>query len=213
VESKRGHLHGRLLVTGNPILGASIVNPRTQTTKHIEIKSHTINRAKLATITLALEANKHDQTLSILKDSAFDINTIRKYAIDPPCFTHHPHKELLQLVDDIIRTREIMGYITHIGKVKSHTGVTHNDESHTAARGVAEGQKTPGIIFTGADPHIRGLRTWPQIRGTKKKTTSNIHNLADLHSILHKLIQIHTPNNTTRHSTIYGQILTDARTT
>ena len=46
------------LVTGNPILGASIVNPKTQTTTHIEIKSqperHTINRAELAVITLAL---------------------------------------------------------------------------------------------------------------------------------------------------------------
>jgi ribonuclease HI len=46
------------LVTGNLIMGASIVNPRTQTTTHIEIKSqpekHTINRAELAAITLAL---------------------------------------------------------------------------------------------------------------------------------------------------------------
>ena len=37
------------LVTGNPTLGASIVNPNTQTTTHIEVKSqpkrHTINRA------------------------------------------------------------------------------------------------------------------------------------------------------------------------
>ena len=60
---------------------------------------------------------------------------------------------------------------------------------------------------------MRGLRTWPQIRGTKKDTSPSIHNLADLHSSLHKLIRTHTPNNTTRHSTIYGKILHDARTT
>ena len=51
------------LVIGNPTLGASIVNPRTQTTTHFEIKSqperHTINRAELAAITLALEAIKN----------------------------------------------------------------------------------------------------------------------------------------------------------
>jgi hypothetical protein len=57
-----------------------------------------------------------------------------------------------------------MGYNTHIGKVKSHTGVTHNDEADTTARGVVEGQKLPDIIFTDADPPIRGLRTWPPKR-------------------------------------------------
>jgi ribonuclease HI len=151
------------LVTGNTTLGASIVNPSTQTTTHIEIKSqpkkHTINGAELAAITLALETNKHDHTLSILTDSTFSINTIRKYAIDPLSFNHRPHKELLQLADNIIRTRDDMGYITHIGKVKSHTGVTHNDEADTSARGVVEGQKPPDIFFTDADPPIRGLRT------------------------------------------------------
>ena len=84
------------LVTGNPTLGASIVNPSTQATTHIEIKSqperHSINRAEIAAIILALEANKHDHTLSILTDSAFSINTIRKYAIDPLSFIHHPTK-------------------------------------------------------------------------------------------------------------------------
>jgi len=116
------------LVTGNPTLGTSIVNPTTHTTTHIEIKSrperHTINRAELAAITLALEANKFDHTLSILTDSAFIINTIRKYAIDPLSFTHPPHKHLLQLAHGIIHTRDNTGYKTYIGKEKSYTGVT-----------------------------------------------------------------------------------------
>jgi hypothetical protein len=47
-----------------------------------------------------------------------------------------------------------MGYTTHIGKVKSHTGVTHNFEADTTARNVVEGHKTPDIIFTIADPPI-----------------------------------------------------------
>jgi ribonuclease HI len=198
-------------------LGASIVNPRTHTTTHIEIKSqperHTINRAELAAITLALEANKQENALSILTDSAFSINNIRKYAIDPLCFNHHPHKDFLQLADDVIRTRDKKGYITHIGKDKSRTGVKHSDEADTTTRSVVEGHKTPDIIFTDTNPPIRGLITWPQIRGTKKDTPPSIHSLADLYSSLHKLIRTHTPNNTTRHSTIYGQILNDARNT
>ena len=55
------------LVTGNPTLGASIVNPISKTTTQIEGKSqpkrHTINRAELAAITLALKTNQYDHTL------------------------------------------------------------------------------------------------------------------------------------------------------
>jgi len=105
---------------------------------------------ELAAITTALDADKLHQTLSILTNSAFDINTIRKYNIDPLSFIHHPHKHLLHLVDNIIRTRNNMGYKKHIGKVKLHTGVTHNDEADTTARNVVEGHKTPDMIFTSA---------------------------------------------------------------
>jgi hypothetical protein len=52
---------------GNPTLGASIVNPKSGITYHIEIKSqeerHTINRAELSAITLALDLHKADPTL------------------------------------------------------------------------------------------------------------------------------------------------------
>ena len=50
-----------------------------------------------------------------------------------------------------------MGYKTHIGKVKSHTGVTHNDEVDIAARNVVEGHKTLDIIFPDADPPVGGF--------------------------------------------------------
>jgi hypothetical protein len=47
---------------GNPTLGASIVNPHTQTTTNIDMKSHperhTINMAELAAITVAFDLHK-----------------------------------------------------------------------------------------------------------------------------------------------------------
>ena len=61
-----------------------------------------------------------------------------------------------------------MGYITHIGKVKSHTGVTHNDEADTTARGVVEGKKTPDITFTHADPPMRDLEHGPKYAEPRK---------------------------------------------
>jgi ribonuclease HI len=176
------------LVTCNPILGASIVNPKTHITTHIEIKSqperHTINRVELAAITLALDANKHENCLSILANSAFIINTIRRYAIDPLSCIHHPHKHLLQLADNIIHTRDNMEYNTHTSAKLNHTctKVTHNDEADTSARNVVEGHKTLDITFTDVDPPIGGRRTWPQIRRTSKDTPPNVTKLADLHS-------------------------------
>jgi len=147
MEPNRFHLHGRIPGYMQPTMGASIVSPRTHTTTHIEIKSqperHTINRVELAAIIIVLEANKHEQTLSIFSYSAFNTNTISRYAIEPLSFIHHPHKHLLQLADDIIHTLDNMGYKTHIGKVNSHTGVTHNDEADTTARNVAEEHKPP----------------------------------------------------------------------
>ena len=73
--------------TGNPPQSASVANPITRTTTHVEVKSqperHTINRAKLEAITLSLELYHDSPQLRILIDSAFSINAIRNYIIDP----------------------------------------------------------------------------------------------------------------------------------
>jgi ribonuclease HI len=111
--------------TGNPKLRASIVNPQTQITTHIEIKSqperYTINTAELAAIAVALDLHKDATQIQILTDSTFSINTLRYYAIDPLRYVHHPHKDLLHQADAIIKKRDETCLLTHIGKVKSHT--------------------------------------------------------------------------------------------
>jgi hypothetical protein len=108
-------------ITGNPTLGASIVDPTTKTTTHIEIKSqwerHAINRAELAAITTPLDLYKYAPILSILTDIIFNINNLRNYFSDPQNFTHHKHKDLLILADNIFHTGDNLGYTTHIGKV------------------------------------------------------------------------------------------------
>ena len=141
---------------GNSTLGASIVNPHTQTTTHIEIKSqlerHTLNMAELSAIIAALHLDNELPQIRILKDSALCINTLRNYATDPLNFTHHPHKELLHYTNNLIKTRYEQDFLTQIGKVKSHTGVTYNDEADAGARGVVDGDILPYITFTAADP-------------------------------------------------------------
>jgi ribonuclease HI len=80
-------------ITGNPTLGTSIVDPKHNTITHIEIKSqperHTINIAELAAITTALDLHRHDPSLSILTDSAFNINNLRNFSSQPHAFHNH----------------------------------------------------------------------------------------------------------------------------
>jgi hypothetical protein len=97
-----------------------------------------------------------------------------------------------------------MGYKTHIGKVKSHTGVAHNDEADISARNVVEGHKILDIIFTYADPPVGVHRKWPQRRKADKNSPSTITKAVNLHSSLFKLIRIHTSSPTTNHFIIYS---------
>jgi ribonuclease HI len=89
MEPTRLHIYGRFgsQVKRNPTLGAGVVNPRTNTITHIDIKSqperHTINKAELAAIAVALKQENTENHMSILTDSSFCINTIRNYTIDP----------------------------------------------------------------------------------------------------------------------------------
>ena len=70
---------------------------------------------------LTLDLHKEAPILQILTDSAFSINTLRNYALNPLRYTHHTHKDLLAHTNNIIKNRDAKGYKTHIGKVKSHT--------------------------------------------------------------------------------------------
>jgi len=98
-------------VKGNNTLGAGVINPRTHTTTHIDIiqsqkERHTINRAKLTAITVALKQENAKDHLKILTDIAFCINTIRNYTIDPTSYKHHLQKDLLHLTSQLLRARD-----------------------------------------------------------------------------------------------------------
>ena len=47
-------------------------------------------------------------------------------------YTHHIHKDLLMYANNIIKVRDEKGLKSHIGKVKSHTGVTYTDVADKA---------------------------------------------------------------------------------
>ncbi len=86
-------------------MGAGVVNPRTNSVTHIDIKSqlerHTINRSELVAIAVGLKQDNTENHMSILTDSLFCINTIRNYAIYSASYNQHLHKDLLQLINQL----------------------------------------------------------------------------------------------------------------
>jgi ribonuclease HI len=198
-------------IAGNPTLGASVVDPKHNTITHIETKSqpkrHTINKAELAAITTALDAHRHDPSLSILIDSAFSINNLRNFSSQPHAFHNHQYKELLKLADNIIREKDLKECTAHIGKVKSHTGVVYTDAADEGARSVVDGKTRPDITFTKADPPIGGMRTWPQIKTNKPVKSTQTIKIADIPSGLRKLLKTKPPNPRASTTMTYINIL------
>jgi len=109
-----------------------------------------------------------------------------------------------------IQIRDRQGLTTHIGKVKSHTGVTHNDTADAGARGVVDDDVLLDITFTEANPPIGGLRTWPTTLNPNPDTTTTTTKLLDLHTSLRKLIRKHRSTTLKATNTIYNTILQTA---
>ena len=192
-----------------------MVNPRTNTITHIDIKSqperHTINRAKLTAIAVALKQENTEIHMSILTDSSFCINTIRNYTIDPTSYNQHLHKDLLQLTNQLLTDRNHKQLKTRIGKVKSHTDVEYNETADKVARAVVDGEHTPNITFEEADPPIWGLRTWPQIRHNPPNKPENIRKLTNLKASIKK--ELNHTNKTANTKGVFGRLLQAARDT
>ena len=124
--------------------------------------------------------------MSILTDSSLCINTIRNYTIDLAAYNQHLHKDLLQLINQLLKDRDRKQLKTHTGKVKSHTDVEYNETADKAARAVVDGENSPDITFEHADPPIGDLRTWPQIRHNPPNKPEHIRKLTNLKAGLKK---------------------------
>ena len=143
------------VVTGKPTIGAGVVFPGEFTVK-IAVRSdterHTINRAELVAIMVALRKARDRPALRILTDSLFCIHCLRNYITRPSQYNDHLHRHLLEATAALVKARDDAGLLTHIGKVKSHTGITYNDEADETAKLVASGKAEPDMGFDEYDP-------------------------------------------------------------
>jgi ribonuclease HI len=215
MEPTRLHLYGRFTSQRKPYAGAGVVNPRTNTITHIDIKSqlerHANNRAELAAIAVALKQENTEKHMSILTDSLFCRITIRNYTTDPASYNKHLHKDLLQLTNQLLKDRHHKQLKTRIGKVQSHRDVEYNEAADKAVRAVVDGEHTPDITFEEADPPIGGLRTWPQIKHNPPNKPENIRKLTNLKASIKK--ELKYTNKTATMKDVFGKLLQTARDT
>ena len=203
------------VITGKPTIGAGVVFPGEFTVK-IAVRSdterHTINRAELVAIMVALRKARDRPALRILTDSLFCIHCLRNYITRPSQYKDHLHRHLLEATAALIKARDDAGLLTHIGKVKSHTGITYNDEADETAKLVASGKAEPDMVFDEYDPPVGGLRTWPFIRtpATREDEPDRITHFTNLKAEPNKRFKeaAYTRVETT---TLYGGLLAKAR--
>ena len=203
-------------ITGQPTLGAEVIFPGVRTIK-IAVRSdterHTINRAELVAITVALREASHLPSLHILTDSLFCIYSLRNFIANPSRYTDHLHRHLIEPATDLIRTRDAAGKETHIGKVKSHTGVKYNDEADEAAKLVASRKAEADIAFDEYGPPAGGLRTWLVTIRTPSQTENEpdrITHFTNLKAEPSKRYK-EAAYAQVRPTTLYGDLLTQSR--
>ena len=88
---------------------------------------HTINRAELIAILLALDQWRQQEDLVIATDSACAMQAIREHLQDAEAHRYHKHKRLFQAISNKILPHARDSQHTSWVKVKSHIGIRGNE--------------------------------------------------------------------------------------
>ena len=206
------------VITGQPTIGAGVVFPGVQEDRVIRIavisdtERHTINRAELVAIIVALREAQDMPSIQILTDSLFCVHSLRNYIAGPSRYNDHLHRHLIEAATELIRARDEAGMHTHIGKVKSHTDVHYNDVADEAAKDIATQKEEPDMVFDEFDPPRGGLRTWPFIR-TPAKEVGEPDRITHFTNLTAEPNKRFTDAAYTRvaTTTLYGSLLSKAR--
>ena len=125
---------------GKPRLGASVIHSPTNTTTYIDAsgqeETHTIMRAELAAIHVALDKYKNDPWLGIFTDSKTSLHAIQHELQRPSHTTYHHHKPLIAAIVDSLLYRSELGLTTILHKIRGHTNIKGNDLADVAAKRV-----------------------------------------------------------------------------
>jgi ribonuclease HI len=136
------------LKKGQPRLGAAVIHSPTNTTTYIDAsgqdETHTIMRAELVAIQVALSLYKDDPWIGIFTDSQTSLHAIQNELQRPSNTTYHHHKPLIIAIVNLLQYRIGLGLPTKLHKIRGHTEINGNDLADAAAkRVVTEFEKIP----------------------------------------------------------------------
>ena len=118
-------IHRWIAQTGKPRIGDSVIHSPTATTTYIDAlgqdETHTIMRAELVAIHVALDKYKNDKWVGIFTDSQASLPAIQNQLQRPSHTTHHHHKPLI-------------GLPRKLNKIRGHTKIRGNYLADTAAK-------------------------------------------------------------------------------
>ncbi len=125
---------------GKPRQGASVIHFPTNTTTYIDAygqdELHTIMRAELVAIHVALDKYKNDPWLGIFTDSQTSLHAIQNELQRPSHTKYHHHKPLITSILDTLLYRAGQGLPTVLHKIRGHTNIKGNDLADAAAKRV-----------------------------------------------------------------------------
>jgi hypothetical protein len=105
--------------------------------------SHTISRAELAGINIALQLGH----THLLKDNACSLRLIQGYMNCPSAYRHNIQRDTLLSTTHALKIRCESGIRTHLGKIKAHNHSLGNDLAVTPANHAADGHP-PDTTYT-----------------------------------------------------------------
>ena len=128
------------LKKGQPRIGAAVIHSPTNTTTYIDAsgqdETHTIMRAELVAIQVALSIYKDDPWIGIFTDSQTSLHAIQNELQRPSNTSYHQHKPLITAIVDLLQYRISLGLPTTLHKIRGHTEINGNDLAGAAAKRV-----------------------------------------------------------------------------
>jgi ribonuclease HI len=130
---------------GQPRIRAAVIHCPTNTTTYIDAsgqdETHTITRAELVAIQVALNTCKDDPWIGIFTDSQTSLHAIQNDLHRPSHTAYHHHKPLITVIVSSIQYRIRLSLPTILHRIRGHTNIRGNDLEDAAAKRVVRAFK------------------------------------------------------------------------
>ncbi len=138
-------------------IGAAVIHSPANTTTYIDAsgqdETHTIMRAEIVAIQVALNTYKDDPWVGIFTDSQTSLHAIQNELLRPSHTAYHHHKPLITAIVNSLQYKIRLGLPIILHKIRGHTNINGNDLTDgvakrvvTSFQGILEHQKVTVTI-------------------------------------------------------------------